>query len=483
MNTMSVSSSRPSAAAAAVSQPRLLCLHGYGSNSVVTATQLQNLEFNKCFKVTHLVAPWQCDGDVDESVTSICPGGPFYSWTNKKRTEQGYLSDLVVSMKFVLQHVIAEGPYDAVYGFSQGAGIAAFLSYKPIRDKLILNMGDIINDENSMVDVPWRFLFAACATSPVPLQDVAEYLRVDLAISVSIPSVHLIGIEDPLKGKSEKLFDTFNASGRTLSLPVYFDGGHEISSGINDLKEAAYIAIEWFSRFNSDWILPRMGSDQSPLCAITMEINDFITSHESERLSIAGTFGQYQLNTIGDVDQDLNLTALLEKRETESRIAFRAPGKKPITYGALREFVRDDGNLSNVGCKSGDKVAYLAPFGILGAVSFISITSQCTAIPLDPESSTVDLDHAFLQLQPDVFIIFDDLGVNVCTQAKASAVKFGIRIIQASGDTETGSFVFSNCKLHHPAKKEFFEKKGTDNCLLLRTSGTTSVLWYIQICH
>jgi hypothetical protein len=380
-------------------------------------------------------------------------------------------------MKFVLQHVIEQGPYDAVYGFSQGAGIAALLSCEEIRKKLIQDMiGDSNNRGTDGSDSPWKFIFATCATFPVPLQDITNYIGIEtIPFPISVPSVHLIGIEDPFKGRSEFFFDCFTDRDKGLSLVVYFEGGHEVSGDPKNLKRAAFTAADWFSKHNLNhgFVFANNESDHSLLRAVTEEIDE-LTSRQSGSSSIGGKVGQYQLKTVDNFDEDVNLAALLKRNEIEDQIAFRAPGRKPITFGALWKFVRDEGNLSTVGCKYGDKVAYLAPFGVLGAVAFTAIAVQCQAIPLDPESSSTNIDDAFRQLCPDVFVIFDDLGVDVCAQAEACAAKLDIRVIRASGNDKELPFVFVERKVHDSAEDSFFENKGKDTCLLLRTSGTTS---------
>jgi hypothetical protein len=387
------------------------------------------------------------------------------------------MSDLITSLRFVLQHIIKQGTYDAVYGFSQGAGIATLLSCDDIRKKLIQDIFVKDNHEVTEMDVPWRFIFATCATFPVTLHDIANHFDIKtISFPISIPSAHLIGIQDPFKGRSEQFFDALRGGYNDLSLAVYFEGGHEISSD-RSLKKAAYAVIDWFSKYNFDHVPPLVnnGSDRSLLRKITEEIDDF-SKHQS---SIGGRFAQcinwqYQLNTIADIDSDLNLATLLKRQEIENHVAFRAPGKKPITYGTLWKFVRNEGNLSTVGCKCGDKVAYLAPYGVVGAVAFISIALQCQAIPLDPESSSSNLEDAFRQLRPDVFVIFDDLGVDVCKQAEVSAAMLGIRVIHASGSNKESAFVFLDREVRDPAEEKILENTGNDTCLLLRTSGTTS---------
>lgn len=450
------------------SQPpaRLLCLHGNGSNDSVTAAQIRNLGLDRYFEITYLKAPWQCNdnGEIDESVKSLCPNGPFHSWI---RSDGNYGTDVMASLRFVLNHISAHGPYDAVYGFSHGAGIAALLSCDAIRAKLVRG------DEKRNLErakTPWKFIFAACASFPLPMKDIQAYFEID-DFGLTIPGAHMIGIQDPSKGKSEAFLDNFGDIGNA-SLAVYFEGGHEISGDTKNLKKVAIAVVDWFAKHCPE--LNHAASEYSFLREVTEEVNA-LALHQPKEASIGGKIGQYQLNRISKVSNDITLASLLQRQNIQDRIAFRSPGKQPIEYGELLQFVRNEGNLSTVGCKQGDKVAYLVPFGVVGAVAFISIAMQCQAIPLDPESTSVNLDDAMLQLNPDHFIIFNDLGEDVISRAETSAEKMGIRIIYASGaGNQTVPFVFLHQENHNSADDAFFVNKGDDNCLLLRTSGTTS---------
>ena len=413
---------------------------------------------DRYFEVTHLTAPWQCTGEVDESIRNVCPDGPFQSWINPGND----ISHLITSLRFVLRHILAQGPYDAVYGFSHGAGIAALLSCDTIRTKL---------GEKQTTETPWDFIFAACASFPLPLKYIFDHFDID-DLGLSVPCAHIIGIQDPSKEKSDKFLDSFGDNG-ALSLAVYFEGGHEISTDTKSLKKVANTTIDWFAKhcphhLNSDV------SEYSFLRAVTEEMST-LTLHPTETSSIGGKIGQYHLNRNVEIENTLSLASLLKRPEIQNRIAVRSPGKKPITFGELWHFVRNEGNLSTVGCQQGHRVAYLVPFGVVGAAAFISIAMQCQAIPLDPESTRENLDAAFLQFSPDVFILFDDLGDDICAQAVASAVKLGIRIVQANGrKDQKAPFVFLHRDNLDSANDSFFENKGNEICLLLRTSGTTS---------
>ena len=205
----------------------------------MTTAQIRNLGLDNYFEVTTLNAPLHCSGDdVDESVRSLCPAGPFYSWIDRDGDQ---IPNLVASLRYVLTHIQNQGPYDAVYGFSHGAGIVALLSCPQIREQLGEPQGHT---------APWKFIFAACATFPLPTQEILRHFGLhDSAMDLSIPIAHMIGIEDPLKTKSEGFLETVEGSEHSpLSLVSYFEGGHEISSETPNIKNVASGAIDWFSK-------------------------------------------------------------------------------------------------------------------------------------------------------------------------------------------------------------------------------------------
>ncbi len=447
-------------------KPRLLCLHGQGSNEHVTKAQIRNLGLDRYFEVTNLNAPLRYTAkDVDQTVRSLCPNGPFYSWIHRERDQ---LPNLVASLQYVLTHIRNRGPYDAVYGFSHGAGIAALLSCPKIREQL---------GEPPGHNAPWKFLFAACATFPLSKQDIMRHFDLDdAAMQLSIPIAHMIGIEDPFKSKSEGFLETVEGNQHTdLSLISYFEGGHEISSETKNLKKIATAAIEWYSK-HCPQDLKLAASPAAFLPAVTDEMNR-LALQLPETSSMGGNIGQYHLTrNETTTHRETTLGMLLKRDELQNQIAFRSPDRDPITFGALRTFVENEGNLSALGCRKGDKVAYMVPFGVVGAAAFITIATQCQAIPLDPESTDENLRDALRQMKPDVFILFDHLGEDECERIEYIVWELGIRIIEASGRKSPDvPFVFDRRNDDRSStESKFIENDDDDNCLLLRTSGTTS---------
>lgn len=123
-------------------------------------------------------------------------------------------------------------------------------------------------------------------------------------------------------------------------------------------------------------------------------------------------------------------------------------------------------------------VAYVSPYGAVGAVAFVTIAAQCTAAPLNPESSESDYLLALEQIQPDLVITFD--GVDFPLVHKV-ALGHGFRVAHAATvKGKCGLFSFRiqvNITLPtngylDPTKRLVNHVDGTG--LILRTNGTPS---------
>eukprot|EP01051_Picozoa_sp_SAG22_P006857 SAG22_NODE_464_length_10191_cov_14.495541_4_plen_300_part_00 len=243
---------QPAAAGAAGPRPlRLLCLHGMGSNNDITEMQLSNLKLNA--RGPHGV---ECDffrgtlgcaaGWGLEPFTEL----PFHSWfdfpgaTGLLTGGAGKFNEtLALALADVAACIAQHGPYDGLYGFSQGALLVSVLA-APVgwRDTLGLDR------------CPVRFVICACAGGT----DALDALRLPVAAGaaklsagsagsaggsedaeagaastapataglvapIEIPSLHLIGKTDWHRGSSEALAAKF-------SEPTVFEigCGHEV---------------------------------------------------------------------------------------------------------------------------------------------------------------------------------------------------------------------------------------------------------------
>lgn len=110
----------------------MLCLHGHGSNSDITSMQLAFLLAREhgiacdCLNATIECGP-------QTPVFYSFSDGAFFTWFNSWWAASGRLGvgreggSLHQSLVRIMVHVDNHGPYDGVYGFSQGAFMAACL--------------------------------------------------------------------------------------------------------------------------------------------------------------------------------------------------------------------------------------------------------------------------------------------------------------------------------------------------------------------
>lgn len=385
--------------------------------------------------------------------------GGLYSWFE---TEE----EITEACKYILAHIVEHGPYEAVYGFSQGGFLVTLLSSKKFRAEL----------GNSEM-VPWNFCILACAA--------VSSKRIELPVDQDLPSFHLVGMTDPFKPQSDVIVQRFDAA---TSLVLYLESGHEVPQGSN----VSFEIMQWYQQHTDApqeaMLDPMAASTLSVgLVSITNDINNFLKDQDAprsrrmpQRLPAVGlprTSSQLQVQA--DVQLALNsyqsvcsrqetLWDMLEQANPED-VALYAPGAPALTYAQLLDFISTNGDLRVLGLKQDSVVAYLAPNNL--AVAFLTIASQCTAAPLDPTLSRADLDLALEQIKPDMVIFFQ--GVNA-EPGLAAAAAAGIEAVRAETIPETcGLFRFLT-QLRSTSNGEKLVTPPESNGLLLRTSGTPS---------
>ncbi|KAL8758335.1 MAG: hypothetical protein Q9184_003956 [Pyrenodesmia sp. 2 TL-2023] len=100
---------------------KILCLHGVGSSGAILETQMANFrrELDPSYELVFVDGPFECERGpgVPEYRT-----GPFFSHT------QGYSPvDIAQAIGYLEDILEDEGPFDGIFGFSQGAALT--LSY------------------------------------------------------------------------------------------------------------------------------------------------------------------------------------------------------------------------------------------------------------------------------------------------------------------------------------------------------------------
>ena len=164
---------------------KILALHGRGSNNDITAIQLSSLEI-----------PTRCVADLLSAPHSSSPQSDvFHMLSNRAFHEWGHDEK---ALKGVLAYIERYGPYDGLYGFSQGAAVVTALS-KP-------GVAEGFGSKRT-----WRFVICACGVPP-PGDG-----------RVNLPSLQISGARDPFRTASKALADVYEA-------PVLLEhaGGHEL---------------------------------------------------------------------------------------------------------------------------------------------------------------------------------------------------------------------------------------------------------------
>lgn len=113
---------------------RVLALHGRGSNGSVTRLQLRNLGVSEPeYEVLYVDGPISADrpGPGIEELEELVPG-PWCSWLpedDRVLADGQALSNAICdAVEYVLSILQSHGPFDGVFGFSQGGVIASLIS-------------------------------------------------------------------------------------------------------------------------------------------------------------------------------------------------------------------------------------------------------------------------------------------------------------------------------------------------------------------
>lgn len=179
-------------------KPRLLCLHGRGSNSCVTEMQMSVLGLSGVAECHYMDAPHEAEAfspDVGQGRTWVIPGDQ---------------DSIRASLQAVISEVQEYGPFDGVYAFSMGAAVVELLT-----DLRVLKA---LGCESQL----WSFALLCCGINTDTLQ-LSPALAALAPLHCSLPSLHLLGEKDPYCPQSERLARSFPAA-QMIRLPY----GHSV---------------------------------------------------------------------------------------------------------------------------------------------------------------------------------------------------------------------------------------------------------------
>ena len=105
---------------------RILALHGKSGNGALTSSQLKNLQVSAVdYDIVYLSAPiYEEEGD--PTALNLGFTGPFYSWFHSQYNDARFKSSFASAILYVAQAVEMLGPFDILFGFSQGAAVVSY---------------------------------------------------------------------------------------------------------------------------------------------------------------------------------------------------------------------------------------------------------------------------------------------------------------------------------------------------------------------
>lgn len=152
--------------------------------------------------------------------------------------------------------------------------------------------------------------------------------------------------------------------------------------------------------------------------------------------------------------------------------AIGAPGRAPLSYGALRALIaRSGATLNGLGIGRGDRVAIVLPNGAEAAAAFVAVSAAATTAPLNPA------------YRPDEFDFYlGDLGARAllvqegdATVARDVATARGIPVLElVPGPVGAGDFSLRAPQGQAAPPVRPGPSEPDDIALVLHTSGTTS---------
>lgn len=223
--------------------PRILCLHGGGSNGRVFRFQCRALiaQLQSTFRFCFVDAPFQSDSGPDV-VPTYQNHGPFRRWLRWHPDHPEVDHD--TAARFILHSITtamreddrsgAEGEWVGLMGFSQGAKIAAsLLLQQPLLEsdrKLGFRFAILLAGSAPLVSLGPRGLY-----NPY----LADASQISLSLMPDVPNVkgrtenrirsatvHVHGLKDAGRPRHQQLLEQYCHVGSTRL--VEWDGGHRV---------------------------------------------------------------------------------------------------------------------------------------------------------------------------------------------------------------------------------------------------------------
>ena len=176
------------------------------------------------------------------------------------------------------------------------------------------------------------------------------------------------------------------------------------------------------------------------------------------------------------------IAALLEAGSPEAP-SILAPGRRPLSFGALRSLVGSTGRaLHEMGIGRGDRLAIVLPYGPEMAAAFVAIGCHAITAPLNPGYRSEEFAFYLSDLRARALVV--EPGAR--SEAVTAARKLGIGVIElvAEPARPAGTFQLLAEEGTGPADAASpVPAEPGDTALLLHTSGTTSRPKLVPLSH
>lgn len=204
--------------------PRILCLHGGGTNARIFRTQCRGIikHLQHEFRFIFAQAPFPSIAGPD--VLSVYKEwGPFRRWLQAP-PDEAESQDTVIELDRALEDAMhrdtmkgATGEWVGVLGFSQGAKLAASLLYRQ-------------QESHSLSKTRFRFGILLAGSAPLALLD--QDLDLHSEHVLSIPTIHMQGLHDPGLHRHRQLYASCR---RDTAKLLEWDGHHRVPIKSKDL--------------------------------------------------------------------------------------------------------------------------------------------------------------------------------------------------------------------------------------------------------
>ncbi|QOZ47455.1 non-ribosomal peptide synthetase [Bradyrhizobium sp. CCBAU 53340] len=180
-----------------------------------------------------------------------------------------------------------------------------------------------------------------------------------------------------------------------------------------------------------------------------------------------------EANTIGGL-------LALHARSTPAAPALLAPGRPPLTYGALgariEHLVR---TLRGLGIAPADRMAVALPRGADSALALIAVASTCACVPVNPDLTADELQRYFSEMKLSALVTRADM--NSPSRDVARALDIAVIDFVPGPEADLGGCEFVGPTVGPPGAGG--AARAEDDAFILLTSGTAARPKMVPLTH